>query len=307
MTSPNTGEPTQAVFGTTALLLKMWSLYNPDYVVVAWDAPGKTFRDGLFADYKATRSPTPIDLKAQVPRILQLFAGFGIPVIELDGLEADDVIACLVTQLKSRPENNDLSIRIVSKDKDLEQLLCDKVTMFDLHTGLEACEAGLLSSKGITPSQVIDLLALTGDTVDNVPGVAGIGPKTAVQLIQEYGSVEEILLQCHKLNGKLRERIESSRDKLTLSKALVTLHCSTDLKFDLESAKFEPSEVSPLIKLFQELGFNRFQDELRRLAGAFAEREPTVTDLDLQANQKIVPEEPANLWTFEREIAPVVD
>lgn len=301
MSSPSTGEPTHAVFGITGMLLKLWAQYKPDYVVVAWDTPGKTFRDTLFTDYKATRSPTPEDLKAQIPRIRELFDGFGIPVLGREGLEADDIVACLVEQLKALPENEDLNIRIVSKDKDLEQLLRDGVTMFDVHTDHETTVADLWESKGITPKQVIDLLALTGDTVDNVPGVAGVGPKTAVQLIQQYGSVDEIIAHAAELKGKLRERVETSVDNLLLSRELVTLHCSSDLDFSLESARFQPSKIDQLIALFRNLGFNRYQDELRRLVPKVETKAVTPPPLRALAPVSSLPvtEKPFDLWSFE--------
>jgi DNA polymerase-1 len=303
MRSPNTGEPTQAVFGTTAMLLKLWAQYSPDYVVIAWDAPGKTFRDGLFADYKATRSPTPEDLKAQVPRIMELFFGFGIPVVGREGLEADDIIACIVSQLKAMPENEDLKIRVVSKDKDLEQLLCDGVSMFDVHTGAEASESDLLAAKGVSPAQVIDLLALIGDSVDNVPGVAGIGPKTAVQLIQQYGSIDGILANLPDIKEKVREKLETCHENLLLSRELVTLNCSTDLSFSLETARFRPSRIAELIALFKELGFHRFQDELNRLAIAAAVR----TNNNVPMPSAVSPAKPFDLWSFEQDALPISD
>jgi DNA polymerase-1 len=297
MRSPTTGEPTHAVFGITGMLLKLWAQYMPDYVLVAWDTPGKTFRDELFSDYKATRSPTPDDLKAQIPRVLELFAGFGIPVLGQPGLEADDIVACLVSQLKTMPGNEDLKIRIVSKDKDLEQLLSDDVSLFDIHTDQEMTIGDLLETKGITPPQVIDLLALTGDTVDNVPGVAGVGPKTAIQLIQEYGSIDEILKHTAELKGKLKERIESSHENLMLSRELVTLHCTADLDFSLETARFNPVEIPSLLTLFRQLGFNRYQDELRKLAqkAGITSESPQSTESSPPAKEK-----PFDLWSFEQ-------
>ncbi|HEX5322370.1 MAG TPA: hypothetical protein VFW40_01190, partial [Capsulimonadaceae bacterium] len=123
MRSPVTSEPTHAVFGFTGMLLKLFSLFDPHYVVVALDAPGKTFRDEMFAEYKATRNATPDDLTAQIPRVLEVVKGFGIPVISEEGLEADDVIATITTRILADQNMNDVRIRIVSKDKDLEQLL----------------------------------------------------------------------------------------------------------------------------------------------------------------------------------------
>jgi DNA polymerase-1 len=267
MTSPVTGEPTHAVFGFTAMLLKLFSQCKPDYVVVATDLPGKTFRDELFADYKGTRRTTPDDLVSQVPRVHEVIERFGIPLIGQAGLEADDVIACICDHVLGRPEYDDVAIRIVSKDKDLEQLLCDRVTMFDIHTDTTVDAAALLANKGITPEQVVDMLALTGDTVDNVPGVPGIGPKTAAQLVQQYGSIDGILANLDKLTSKKRESFEQARETLALSRTLVTLRRDQAVPFSLDAARVRAPEVGGFIPLFQQLGFHRFQDEVRKLAG----------------------------------------
>ncbi|HTE17908.1 MAG TPA: DNA polymerase I, partial [Armatimonadota bacterium] len=268
MRSPTTGEPTQAVFGFTGMLLKLLSQFQAEYVVVAMDAPGKTFRDDLFDQYKGTRSAPPDDLMAQIPRIQELIELFGIPAIEHPGLEADDVIACITHRVLRDPAMADIDIRIVSKDKDLEQLLCDRVTMFDIHTDTQINTAWLMENKGIRPDQVIDLLALTGDTVDNVPGVEGIGPKTATQLIQQFGSLDGIMANLDQIKGKRRENLEKARAHLPLSRELVTLRCESDFAFSLEAARTRPLRIDQVLPLFQRLGFNRFREEALRLARA---------------------------------------
>lgn len=269
MRSPLTGEPTHAIYGFTAMLLKLLSQYQPDFVAVAVDMPGKTFRDELYSDYKATRAATPDDLTAQVPRIFDLISRFGIPVVGWPGLEADDIIATITDRILRDPACNDIYVRIISKDKDLEQLLCDRVTLFDIHTEAVLDTATLWETKGIRPEQVIDVLALTGDTVDNVPGVEGIGPKTAAQLIQQFGSLEGILANLDQIKGKRRENLEKARDTLALSRALITLKREPELPFDLEAARVRPPEVGKVLPLFQELGFRRFQDQVRQLALEF--------------------------------------
>jgi DNA polymerase-1 len=268
MRSPNTGEPTHAVFGFAGMLIKLLSQFHPHYVVVAVDSPGKTFRDDLFDQYKATRSPTPEDLVAQVPRVLELTELFGIPVIGQPGLEADDIIATIIERVLRDPSCENVSVRIVSKDKDLEQLLGDRVTMFDIHTDTTIDVASLKENKGITPEQVIDVLALTGDTADNVPGVDGIGPKTAAQLVQQFGSIDDILaaLDGGAISGKRRESLEKGRDLLGLARTLVTLKRDADIPFSLEAARVRPIRVQKIVPLFQQLGFNRFQEDVRRLA-----------------------------------------
>lgn len=265
MHSPVTSEPTHAVFGITSMLLKLFNQFHPAYVAVAVDAPGKTFRDEAYADYKATRNATPDDLTAQIPRIFELFQLFGIPLIEQPGLEADDVIGCITRQVLSDPGYADVQIRLVSKDKDLEQLLGDRVAMFDIHTDSTIDVDALYANKGIRPDQVIDLLALTGDTVDNVPGVEGIGPKTASQLLQQYGSIDGIYAHIDEIKGKRRENLEKARAHIGLSRELVTLKCDVPLPFSLESARVRPMQLPRLLDLFKQLGFNRFHDEVKRL------------------------------------------
>jgi DNA polymerase-1 len=266
MHSPATGEPTQAVFGFTGMLLKLLSQLQPSYVVVASDSPGKTFRDELYDQYKATRRDTPEELLSQVPRVFQVVEGFGVPVIGKPGLEADDVIATIVQRVLDDPALSHLHVRIVSKDKDLEQLLGDRVSLFDIHTDTTTDVAALMANKGIRPDQVIDLLTLMGDTSDNVPGVEGIGPKTAAQLIQQFGSLDNILANLDQLKGKRRENIEKARDTLPLSRKLVTLKRDADFSFSLEEARVKPPDPARLLPLFQQLGFNRFREEVQRLA-----------------------------------------
>ncbi|MDQ3700926.1 MAG: DNA polymerase I [Chloroflexota bacterium] len=266
MHSQVTGEPTHAVFGITAMLLKLFGQCRPDYVVAAVDTPGNTFRDDLYPEYKGTRRPTPDDLISQVPRVQELMERFGIPVVGQAGLEADDIIATITQRVLDDPSCADVEIRIVSKDKDLEQLLGERVTMFDVHTDTTMDVAGLLASKGITPAQVVDSLALIGDAVDNVPGVAGIGPKTAAQLVQQFGSLAGILERLDEVKGKRREALALARPHLPLSLALVTLKRDADFPFSLEAARVHPPDPNKLIPFFQQLGFHRFQDEVRRLA-----------------------------------------
>jgi DNA polymerase-1 len=264
--SPITSEPTHAVFGFTAMLLKLLSQYRPDFVTVAIDVPGKTFRDELYENYKATRAATPDDLMAQVPCILDLLSRFGIPVVGWPGLEADDIIATITDRILHDPFCSDIHIRIIAKDKDLEQLLCERVTIFDIHTEAVMDAATLWATKGIRPDQVIDMLVLTGDSVDNIPGVEGIGPKTAAQLIQQFGSLEGIFAHLEQIKGRRRESLEKARDTLALSRALVTLKREPEVPFDLEAAKVRPPDVGKILPLLQELGFRRFQEEVIRLA-----------------------------------------
>ena len=339
MNSPVTSEPTHAVFGFTGMLLKLFTQFKPHYVVVAIDAPGRTFRDDLYAlyaelqrqpgvalpalallpaldteervaiesdsrerlpsqqedgesapplsvggtepsryaEYKGTRRSTPYDLKSQIDRIFEVIEGFGIPILGQSGLEADDVIATITQRILDDPAYRNVQIRIVSKDKDFEQLICDRVALFDIHTDTTLDAAALHTNKGITPQQVVDVLALTGDTVDNVPGVEGVGLKTAAQLVQQFGSVEGVIAHIDEIKGKRRENLEKAREFLPISKALVTLMRDAVFPFSLETARIQPINLQKLIPVFRDLGFNRYQEEARRLAAVEQETPPHPT------------------------------
>jgi len=270
LTSPVTGETTQAVYGFAVMMLKLLSKYNPDYLAVAIDMPGKTFRDELYDQYKATRTPAPEDLHTQAQRIFEMIRLFGVPLIGVEGAEADDVIATIVRQVHEDDAWQGVDVRIVSRDKDLEQLLDDRVTMFDIHKDETIDAAALLETRGVRPGQVIDLLTLTGDSVDNIPGVVGIGPKTAAMLIGEFGSIDGIYQNLDKIKGKRRENLEAARDHLPLSRRLVTLKNDVDLDLTADQARIGPVDIEGLRRLFQQMGFRRLEADLDRLAARWS-------------------------------------
>lgn len=273
MSSPVTKEPTNMTFGFIGMMLKLLRGEGglggkPDYVAVALDVSGDrgTFRSTLYPDYKAHRPPPPEDLFPQVERCLEILRAMGVPLIGAEGFEADDVIATLVTRL--RRERPDLIIRIISKDKDLKQLLEQgSVELFDVHTDMTIDAAALKAETGLEPRQVIDMLALMGDTADNVPGVEGVGPKTAAQLIVEFGSLEAIMARAGEIKGKRGENIREAIPKLPLSRELVTLRHDVPASMRLEAAATGSFKLETLEPTLKELGFNRYQDELRTLRG----------------------------------------
>jgi DNA polymerase-1 len=280
MSSPVTKEPTNMTFGFVGMLLKLLRGEGKikdapdaraDYVVVTIDVSGdkETFRSELYPEYKANRSAPPEDLGPQVDRALALLGAMGIPVVGSAGFEADDVIATLVTRL--RKERPDLRIRIISKDKDLKQLLCDAegncVQLYDIHTDLLVTEASLKEEAGITPVQVIDMLALMGDNVDNVPGVEGVGPKTAAQLVAQYGTLDNLLAHAHEVKGTRGEAWRAAGDLLKLSRTLVTLRHDAPVEFELAKAEAARFDLEALLPILRELGFNRYQDEVKLLMG----------------------------------------
>jgi DNA polymerase I len=283
MTSPVTGEPTNMSFGFVGMMLKllrgegpnmMRAGGRPDYVAVALDVSGDrgTFRSQLYPEYKATRAEAPESIGPQIERCLTMLKEVGVPLIGAEGFEADDVIATLVTKL--RRVHPDLRIRIVAKDKDMKQLLEQVregdgggVEMYDVQTDTLIDEACFTADTGVSPGQWIDALALMGDTIDNIPGVPGVGDKTASLLIREYGSIEKLLASADSIKGKRGENIRAAAGVLPLSRQLVTLRHDAPVEFDLESARPAAMHLDRLIPICRELGFNRYQDEVKSLLG----------------------------------------
>ena len=265
LTSSVTGEATHAVFGFAGTLIRILSQLKPKYLVAAIDTPGKTFRNDLYSAYKANRSAPPDDLVTQIHRILQLLDVFGILTLGRPELEADDIIASLTHTILNTSEADNVDVTIVSRDKDLEQLLCDRVTMLDLHKDTIIDVQSLSETKGIKPSQVVDMLALMGDNSDNVPGVEKIGPKTAAQLIQQYDSVDGIFAHIDEIKGKRRENLEKARSQIALAQQLVTLRRDADLDFSLEQARVKPLDLKKILPLFEELELKRYQQVVTEL------------------------------------------
>lgn len=270
LSSPVTGEPTNLVFGFLSMLFSYIRNEKPAELVVVIDAAGdtETFRSELYPEYKAHRDPAPEDFHPQVERCLEALALMGIPVLGIEGVEADDVIATLVRRLQAA--HGDARIRMVSRDKDLGQLVGERVTLFDPHRNADIGLEQLFESKGVRPEQVIDLLALMGDTADNVPGVPGVGPKTAASLLAEYGSIEGIYANLERIKGKKGEAIAASRDLVALSRRLVTLKDDCGFAFDLAQARFEPArcDVPKLLELLRVLGFHRLRTEAQEIFGS---------------------------------------
>ncbi len=275
MSSPVTGEPTNMTFGFVGMLLKLLREEgsigeggnHADYLAVALDVSGDkgTFRSQIYPEYKATRPEPPEDLEPQVDRCLGMLETIGVPVLGAEGFEADDVIATLATRLTR--DLADLRIRIISKDKDLKQILSDRVELYDIHKDESYTAQRLREELGITPDQVIDVLALMGDSADNIPGVEGIGEKTAAKLIAQYGSLDDLLAHADEIRGKRGEKIRAADGRLLLNRELVTLRTDLDLSLDLPDADRRHLRLSELEPILRELGFNRFRDELRTLLG----------------------------------------
>ena len=258
------GEPTNAVFGFTATLLALLRDRKPDGLVVVFDPPGGSAeRNKIYPEYKANREKMPEDLPGQIGRIHQVLAALGVAEAIMPGFEADDVIASLARKAHAAGRR----VFICSRDKDLEQLIDKNTRLFDVKTAREIDGAALAADKGYRPEQAGDILALTGDTADNVPGVPGIGPKTAAKLLADFNSLDNLLANLDKLKPNLAEKLRQHRSDIDLARKLVRLREDLDVPINLETigaARPDPAKWTPL---FTELGFHRFQDAIAALSG----------------------------------------
>ena len=266
LTAPS-GEPTKATLIFTTMMLKLLKLRRPDMLVVTMDSPGPTFRHKMYDQYKANRPPMPEDLPVQIERIDQILTSMRIPIFRIPGFEADDLIGTLAA--KARTES--LNVYICSKDKDLEQLLADGVTMYDPKIDAELDVAGLLEKKGITPEQVPDILALQGDTSDNIPGVPDVGPKTAIQWIQKYGNLAELVAHKDEIKGKRGNNLQAAVDQLQLSRDLATINCDVPMEIDWEAMAVDRFDKPALAELFDQLGFRRLLAQLDEIGGSIGD------------------------------------
>src|SRR6266481_5534318 len=230
MSSP-AGLPTNALFGFTRDMLFLRTEKKPDFLVCVFDMPGKTFRDEFFPDYKAHRTPPPNDLMLQIPLIYQMLEAMRIPVLGKERFEADDLIAT-VSRIGSERGHE---VFLCTTDKDCRQLIDDRVKLYNLRKHAIFDRAALFEDWGITPEQVVDLQALVGDPVDNVPGVPGIGLKTAAKLLQEFGTLDNILANIDRIPGaKKQDNLRAFREKADLTRRLVRLDTQVPLEMDWE-------------------------------------------------------------------------
>ena len=270
MTGP-AGQPTEAVFGIFRDMLNLLRDKKPDYLAVAFDGPGPVFRSDIFAEYKANRKEMPIDLVPQIPVIRRLFDGFRVPVFMEPTVEADDVIATLARRALERG----LEVLIVTADKDARQLIGDHVGIYNIRKNKVMDSAGLLEEWGIRPDQVVDFLALTGDSVDNVPGVPGIGPGFASTFLREFGTLDNLLENPGKVKGaKKQQALRDHKETALRARQLVALKTDLPLALDWEAIKTQGPDVDVLRALCDECGFHGFKNELRRGGDQAPEAKP---------------------------------
>lgn len=258
LTSPS-GEPVKATQIFTQMLLAIVRDKKPDYLAVAFDvSDSTTLRRDLYPEYKATREESPEDLHPQVERIVEIVQLLGIPIFSLTGYEADDVIATIAHRLT----NDDVELCIVSRDKDLYQLLSDKVKLWD-PTKDEVIDSTAVEAKhGFTPEQAVDVQTLTGDSTDNIPGIHGVGVKKAVMLLKKYGNADNVVAHADELTPKLRENVLAYKDQIDCTRQLVTLSKDTPIDFDLAACTRGPLALKKVRPLFEDLGFRRLLSQL---------------------------------------------
>jgi len=254
------GEPTNAIYGVVAMLLKLVGQQKPHLLAVALDSKGPTTRHGMYAEYKATRPPPPPDLAAQIARLKDVIDAYAIPLYVQQGIEADDLIATLV----KRARVDGLRVVVVSADKDLLQLIDgDEVIVWDTMRDKVFGAAETTEKMGVPPRQVRDLLALMGDSSDNIPGVPSVGPKTAAQLIQEYGDLDNLYANLDRVAKKgLREKLTAHRADAMLSRSLVQLIDDVPIDFDLAKLRYGGADDDKLRALFTEMEFTRLLAQL---------------------------------------------
>ncbi len=261
------GTPTGALYGMINMLKRLQSAVPTTHAVCVFDAKGKTFRDDWYPEYKANRDKMPDDLVAQISEIELAVAALGWPVVSVEGVEADDVMGTLSCQATAAG----WATVMATGDKDLTQLVNEKVLWFNTMSDDVLDAAGVVGKFGVPPERIVDYLTLVGDTVDNVPGVAKVGPKTAVKWLTEYGTLDNIVLSADKVGGKVGENLRAALDWLPQARRLVTVKCDVDLSAhvpDFTSVAFKPADTVALKNLYERSGFRTW---LRAITGEAAE------------------------------------
>ena len=257
LSSP-TGFPTNALYGFTKMLLKVVRERQPDHLAVVFDAGRVTFRNDLYPEYKANRQAMPDDLRMQIRPIKEMVAAFCIPCLELEGYEADDIIGTIARDCEDRG----LAVVVVTGDKDLMQVVTEHVTLLDTMKEKESGLPDVVERFGVGPDRVVDILALAGDSSDNIPGVPGIGEKTAIKLIQEFGTLDNLLARTDEVKGKNGEKLREFAEQARLSRTLATIDCQAPVGYTFDDFALTPPDHRRLAALFKEYGFTTMLKDL---------------------------------------------
>lgn len=279
------GVHTNAVYGFTMMLMKIIEEEKPTHALVAFDAGKTTFRHKTFSEYKGGRQKTPPELSEQFPYIRELLKSYGIHHYELENYEADDIIGTLSLQ----GEKDGFEVVVISGDKDLTQLSSDKTTVYITRKGITDMESytpsHIQEKYGLTPDRIIDMKGLMGDSSDNIPGVPGVGEKTAIKLLKEFDSLENLVQSIDKVSGKkLKEKLEEFKDQALMSKELATIFREAPLTITLEDTEFPGMQIEKLKEIFKELGFNSL---LEKLGDAPEKEELVLEDIEFKTVENI--------------------
>jgi len=299
------GEPTNAIYGVSNMLRKLIADYQSEYITVVFDAPGKTFRNDLYEQYKAHRPPMPDDLRVQIEPLHQLIRAMGLPLIMESGVEADDVLGALA----QHAEGEGFNVVISTGDKDMAQLVTDHITLENTMTNSRMDFQGVIDKFGVKPEQIIDYLALMGDSSDNIPGVPKVGPKTAAKWLEQYQTLENLIANADKITGKIGENLRASLEQLPLAKQLTTIKCDLDLPYSMDDLKRLPINTEELKNRLAGLGFSSWLKMLdNHVEAAIVEDKPALIEssyetilTDQQFNQWLKRLENAELFAFDTE------
>jgi DNA polymerase-1 len=256
--SNSAGQPTGAIYGMTGMLRRLLADHQPTHAAVVFDAPGRTFREDLFPEYKANRPAMPDDLAAQIEPMHALVRALGFPLLMVPGVEADDVIGTLAR----RAAAEGYRVLISTGDKDLAQLVDERVTLVNTMDNTRLDPAGVQAKFGVPPQRIVDWLALVGDTVDNVPGVPKVGPKTAARWLAEHGSLDGVIARADAVSGKVGESLRASLGQLPLSRELVTVRCDVPLDLGPADLVMTPPDTEALRRLYGALEFNTWLEQV---------------------------------------------
>ena len=262
------GELVNAVYGFSSILLNILNEEKPEYIAVSFDLPKKTFRHKEYKEYKATRKKAPDELYAQFARIKEIVRAFQIPIYEIEGFEADDVLGTLARQAEKK---GDIMTYIFTGDMDILQLVTDKVNAMMPTKGLQPPKiydtAAVIERCGLTPDQVIDMKGLQGDNSDNIKGVPGIGPKTAQRLLEKYTDLEGVYEHLDEITGSVHDKLRDNKESAFFSRRLATIVLDVPMTLDFEECKSHDYDQEIIAELFQKLGFNTILNRLRKFNG----------------------------------------
>ena len=293
------GDYTGAVYGVINMLRKLLKDYDPEYMAVVFDAKGKTFRDDIYKEYKANRPPMPPELSKQIDPLHQLVKAMGIPILVIEGVEADDVIGTLAKEATEEK----MDTLISTGDKDMAQLVNEHITLMDTMKNAFLDREGVIEKFGLPPERIVDYLALMGDKSDNIPGVANVGPKTAAKWLEQYGSLDAIKEHADEIKGKAGDNLRASLEQLPLSQQLATIKCDVDFDLTPTDLKRQPPNEKELIDILSRLEFKTWLSEA--LSQGDSQTGADTTETKSQQYQTIFTKKELTDWIARLKKAPL--